>query len=190
MRDYIKFEDLSWAKDWYRDGKNLVALDFETTGLECESNRIIEFGAVRFGRQGALEEFSRLANPGMPISEEASRVNGIRDEMLYGLSPTAKVMEEFLAFLGDDPLVAHNAGFDMSFLYAEAVSLRRPRPENPVVDTRLLAKAAFPGLPRYSLKELSEFLGIDQGSAHRALDDAYSCMSLFVRCLGLSEGAL
>jgi DNA polymerase III epsilon subunit family exonuclease len=164
-------------------GKRFVAFDFETTGLDSEADRVTEFGAVRFGPEGEEEEFSALADPGIPISEDAAKVSGITNEMVAGLRPVGEVMREFFAFLGNDPLVAHNTPFDASFMYAEADRQGIPRPTNELFDSRLLAKEAFPHEEKYSLQILAARFNLDPGSAHRALDDAYTCMRLFELCL-------
>jgi DNA polymerase III subunit epsilon len=160
-----------------------VAFDFETTGLDSTLDRVCEFGAVRFGPDGEEEEFSALADPGIPISEEAAKVSGISDEMVAGLRPVGEVMREFIAFLGNAPLVAHNTPFDASFMYAEADRQGIARPKNELFDSRLLAKEAFPHEEKYSLQILAARFRLDPGSAHRALDDAYTCMRLFQLCL-------
>jgi len=164
-------------------GEAFVALDFETTGLHPDKDRICEFGAVKFSREGELEEFSLLCDPGIPISEDAQAVSGISNEMVRGLEPVELALPGFLAFLGGAGLVAHNAPFDLSFLYAAAERAAAAKPANPAFDTRLLARDAFPGLPRYGLQALARAFGIDPGSAHRALDAAYTCMRLFMKCV-------
>ena len=155
-------------------GQVFVALDFETTGLYPERDRICEYGALKFSREGELEEYSLLCDPGIPISKEASAVSGITDEMVRGLELADAALASFMDFLGGACLMAHNAPFDISFLNAAVARSGRPKPPNPVFDSRTMAKEAFPGFPRYSLQDLAKALSIDAGSAHRALDDAYT----------------
>jgi DNA polymerase III epsilon subunit family exonuclease len=164
-------------------GELFVALDFETTGLYAERDRICEYGALKFSKEGELEEFSLLCDPGMPISREASAVSGITDEMVRGLEGADHALPSFVDFLGGAGLMAHNAPFDMSFLYAAVARVSGKKPPNPVFDSRTMAKEAFPGFPRYSLQDLARTFSIDPGSAHRALDDAYTCMRLFMKCV-------
>jgi DNA polymerase III epsilon subunit family exonuclease len=161
-----------------------AALDFETTGLDPAKDRIVEIGALRFDAAGERETLSLLVNPGMPISPGASRVNGITDEMVASCRPVGELIPVLAAFLEGAVIVAHNAPFDVSFL-KEAVKrggLKGKRYK--VADTRLLARAAYPGLPSYSLQSLIKILSIDPGKAHRALDDARACMRLFLLCVG------
>jgi DNA polymerase III epsilon subunit-like protein len=82
--------------------------------------------------------------------------------------------------------VAHNATFDLSFLRAELARNGLPPPRGSSVDTRILAKKAFPGFPSYSLVNLAASFGIDAGNSHRALDDARSCMELMLRCAAVA----
>jgi DNA polymerase III epsilon subunit family exonuclease len=174
----------------WEGGRSFVALDFETTGLSERDDRIVEYGALRFDKTGPLEEFSLLVDPLMPISPEAAAVSGIDDALVRGLTPWRRALPDFLAFLSDQPLVAHNAPFDLSFLNRACELEGLKKPDNPVFDTRPLAKEAFPGHGSYSLQALAAVLGLDPGEAHRALDDAYTCMRLFERCvrrLGRSE---
>jgi DNA polymerase III subunit epsilon len=178
--DCLKLEEGARRLD---SGQVFVALDFETTGLYPDNDRICEYGAVKFSNEGELEEFSMLCDPGIPISKDAQAVSGISDEMVRGLESTDSLLPAFMEFLGGAALIAHNAPFDLSFLYAAVARRGGLKPPNPVLDTRLLAREAFPGFPRYGLQDLARSFGIDPGSAHRALDDAYTCMRLFTICV-------
>ncbi len=160
-----------------------TALDFETTGLDPRLDRICEIGAVRFPPGGAVEEsFELLVNPGRPISPDASRVSGITDEMVREARPLEEALPELLDFLGDSILAAHNAAFDLGFLKAAAARAGLPEPRNRVADTCGLARQAFPGLPSYSLPKLALRMGLDGGRAHRACDDARTCLRLLELC--------
>ncbi len=162
-------------------GTEFVAFDLETTGLEPETERITEIGAVRFTLERPLENFSHLIDPGRPIHPDAVRVSGITDEMVRGQPAAATVLEPFLDFVGAAPLVAHNAPFDASFLCLALRRAGRPLPANPVFDTRLLAKTLWPHFPGYSLARVLDALGIAHDTLHRALEDAAACRDVFVR---------
>ena len=188
---------------------DFVAFDLETTGLDKDRDRIVEIGAVRFrvarggASLGATSAFERFVDPRMPISPEASAVNGITDEMLRGAPGIETVLPEFLGFAEDAVLVAHNAPFDIGFIdtalarlpVSEAAQLElfaeppraRPGRSERVIDTRLFAKEAFPGRIGYHLQRLAAELGIPVLHAHRAHDDARVCMELFLRC-AIREG--
>ncbi len=91
----------------------------------------------------------------------------------------AHLLPGFLEFLGSDPLIAHNASFDCSFLYREAAKLGITIP-NPVVDTVKLARRVWPGLPSYKLSYLTDYHGIAQENAHRAWCDARATARLYL----------
>lgn len=160
-----------------------VAFDFETTGLHPAVDRIVEFGAVRFAVGRELAEFGELADPGIPIHADASRVSGITTEMVAGKAPVEAVLPRFIEFAGSAILVAHNAEFDTGFLRAELQRAGLPTVENLIIDTQMLAQKAFPGKKSYSLQNLVEMLGIPANTAHRARDDARQCMRLFEHCV-------
>ena len=122
-----------------------------------------------------------LVDPGAPIPTSASRVNGITDRMVKGSPPIDLVLPEFLVFLGRGTPVAHNAVFDVGFLSADIGRTGRIPPAGPVLDTRGLARRAFPARSSYSLRDLAWDLRLEPG-AHRALADAHACRQLFLRC--------
>lgn len=120
--------------DWVRDllfrdppaeaGRTtFIAFDTETTGLEPKTDKIVEIGAVKFDSLGPIGRFSVLINPGIPMPAEASRVNGITDEMLSKQPSIEEVLPDFLSFIGSGVLVAHNAPFDLSFINAALARL-------------------------------------------------------------------
>jgi DNA polymerase III epsilon subunit family exonuclease len=170
-----------------RTGAVYLALDFETTGLYPAIHRVIEVGALRFrlGADGRPVEEAQLAclvDPGVPMPEDARAVHGISAADLRGAPGFEAVAACLLAMAEGAIIVAHNAQFDLSFLEAELARLGLPRPALEAADTVALARRAFPGRLSYRLGAIAGELGIVQGSAHRALDDARTCMSLFARC--------
>lgn len=96
-----------------------IAFDTETTGLDPKRDRIVEIGAVKFDERGIIARFSTLIYPGIPMPEEAGRVNGITDTMLEGKPTAMEVLPDFLRFIEGGILVAHNAPFDISFIQGE-----------------------------------------------------------------------
>ena len=160
-----------------------VAFDVETTGLIAGVDRVVELAAVVFQGDEVLEAFSALVNPGVPIPPAVSRVTGITDETLAGAPPPAGPLEDFLRALSRGTPVAHNAVFDVGFVLAEAMEAGLGLPEGPVLDTRGLARRAFPGRYSYGLGNLVRELSIETTGAHRALADAHACRALFRECL-------
>ncbi len=172
--------------DWLAgamETETFTAFDTETTGLDPRQCRVVEIGGIRFDRLGAGARFNALIDPSTPMPAEASRINGITDEMLRG-KPTARdVLPDFLSFSEGTILVAHNAPFDVSFVNEELARLGKAGLAHRVVDTRILAREVFPGLPKYALQDLAARFGIEAKDAHRAEDDARVCMELFLLCV-------
>jgi DNA polymerase III epsilon subunit family exonuclease len=164
-----------------------VAFDVETTGLVAGVDRVVELGAVVFREEEILDTFSRLVNPGVPIPAVASRVTGITDELLAEAPPAAAALPEFLAMLGRGTPVAHNAAFDVGFVTDELESAGLSAPPGPVLDTRGLARRAFPGRFSYGLGSLVRDLALETQGAHRALADAHTCRRLFQACTGMLQ---
>lgn len=160
-----------------------TVFDTETTGLEPKSCRVVEVGGIKFDARGVNARFDVLINPAVPMPPEVTKVNGITDAMLKGQPEAARVMPDFLHFIGKSVLIAHNAPFDVNFINAELARLNLPHLDNPVVDTRIFAREMFPGLPKYALQDLAVRFGIKAVEAHRAEDDARVCMELFLVCL-------
>jgi DNA polymerase III subunit epsilon len=161
-----------------------VAFDVETTGLIPGVDRIIELAGVAFQDGQVLDETSCLVDPGIPIPAAASGINGISDEMVRGRPSVAAELPGFIAFLSRGTPVAHNASFDAGFISAALEEAGLPGPAGPILDTRGLARRAFPRRSSYSLGNLARDLGIEERGAHRALADARTCMRLFLACVG------
>jgi DNA polymerase III epsilon subunit family exonuclease len=165
------------------DGSVFTAFDTETTGLHPESCRIIEIGAVKFNRDGILETYGKLLNPGRTIPAEVSRICHIDDKMVVSCPAIAAVLPEFLDFIKGTILVAHNANFDVGFLNAELIRNGHKEITNHIIDTLELSRWAYPRLGKYSQQFLAAALRIKVENAHRADDDAQVCRELFLRCI-------
>jgi DNA polymerase-3 subunit epsilon len=109
-------ESFDWAFEAYREGAVFTAFDIETTGLDPKADRIVEFGALKFDNRGPIVRYTALINPGIPMPEDAGRVNGITDEMLAGKPPLETVFPDFLRLVKDTIIIAHNAPFDLGFI--------------------------------------------------------------------------
>jgi DNA polymerase-3 subunit epsilon len=166
-----------------------IAFDIETTGLLPGVDRIIELAGVAFQDDAVLSTFAQLLDPGIPIPREAGKVNGITDDMVKGMPTAAQTLPDFLAFLRRGTPVAHNAVFDVSFLQGDIEAAGIAAPVGPVLDTRGLARQAFPGRFSYSLTNLVKDMGLTVDGAHRALADAHACRLLFLLCMSrLGQG--
>ncbi len=127
-----------------------ICFDTETTGLEANNgDRIIELGCVELiNLLPTGREFHRLINPERPVSADTVRITGITDEILRDkpFFSDPSVYQEFLDFIGDAPLVAHNAEFDRGFFNAEMSRLGLPEfPKERFVDTLVIAREKYPG---------------------------------------------
>ncbi|MCA9771482.1 MAG: 3'-5' exoribonuclease [Myxococcales bacterium] len=158
-----------------------IVLDLETTGLNPGPDRIIEIAAVRFSGGRELEHFTTLVDPGMMLASIITQVTGLTDEDLKGKPAIEQVLPEFLAFAKRDPLIAHNAGFDLGFIQYEIIRQGLRASMNRIVDTLEIARSVLPQLPNHKLQTLLAHYGIDPGRAHRALDDARATWELFER---------
>ena len=159
-----------------------MAFDVETTGLFPGIDRIIELAGVAFDGPAVIGSFQQLVDPEVPIPPEAARVNGITDEMVRGCPGIGSALPSFLDFLRTGTPVAHNAAFDVGFVTADLRRAGLAPPEGPVLDTRGLARRAFPARISYSLSNLVRDLRLEQ-PAHRALADAHACRALFLECV-------
>jgi len=145
-----------------------VFIDLETTGLDPAVEEIIEFAAVRVADGKVEGEFSRLANPGRPLSLTITKLTGIKDAELRRQPPSRAVLAEFLRFVGDDTVVAHNAPFDVGFLKQKSDGYF----QNTALDTLELCRILYPALEHHDLDTMVLTLGLPVGERHRALDDA------------------
>ena len=155
----------------------IVFFDFETTGLNPDLDTIIEVGAVKSENGKVLSSFSVVINQRIPIPKKITKITGITDEeILKNGREEREVMNEFFEFIGDDPLVGHNAiYFDIPFIekYLGA------RIKNRVSDTLIISKFLLPGLRSHSLRRVASNFGIPWDKNHRALEDAIIAMNLW-----------
>ncbi len=165
-----------------------VLFDTETTGLDpLAGDRVIEIAAIELvGDLPTGRRFHCLLDPQRDIPEEASRVHGFTRADLAGKPLFADMADAFLDFVGEDPLIAHNAPFDFGFLNAELARLRRPSlPGSRMVDTLAMAKVRFPGMPN-SLDSLCRRFGVDlsERTTHNALLDCLLLAEVYVELTG------
>ncbi|HHX59621.1 MAG TPA: PolC-type DNA polymerase III [Epulopiscium sp.] len=155
-----------------------VVFDIETTGLKPGANKITEIGAVKMKNGEVIEEFQSFVNPGVSIPEKIVKLTGITDQMVKGAPSVEKVLPEFLNFIGDSCLVAHNSGFDMGFIryFADEMGIVI---YNSVIDTLGLSRTLLPHLRRHRLNLIAEDLGITLENHHRAVDDARATAEIF-----------
>lgn len=167
--------------EWFELGPFTV-FDLETTGMSPVNDRIVEIAAMRVEITGRFSEFHTLLNPGRHIPSGASRVHHITDDMVENSPRFQHIGHDFLEFARNSTLVAHNARFDLSFLQESLARCGLPLWQGKTMDSLLLVRKLYPGLPSYSLQNLRGVLKLDRTeddlSAHRAGDDVVWTMRL------------
>ncbi len=148
-----------------------VVFDIETTGLSNRSCGITEIGAVKVKNGEVLERYGTFVNPEMPIPADVTELTGITDEMVKDARTIGEVLPEFLAFVGDRLLIAHNADFDIGFIRMAAKKCGLPF-ENPYLDTLALSRHLNAELKTHKLDALAKYFDLGQFNHHRAKDDA------------------
>ena len=153
---------------------SVVVLDFETTGLSPRGgDRITEVAALRVRDGRVVERYVTLVNAGVRIPSFITGLTGITNAMVASAPPVSRVIRELVDFLGDDIVVAHNAGFDHGFLTAEVERGGLTARAYRTLCTMRLARRLTPGLHSYRLSMLAAHLGVTYGgTAHRAEADA------------------
>lgn len=160
---------------------HLVAFDLETTGLDGEKARIVEFSFIEL--DGSLNELSRwteLVNPAMPIPADTVKVHGITDEMVANRPPFAEFAPRVQALVQDAVLVAHNHKFDLEILSRELARAGQAglKPNHPCIDTQRIESF----VNSHSLAEAyKRYTGSDFDGAHRSEADTAACVEVLRR---------
>lgn len=155
-----------------------VVFDLETTGMSCENNKIIEIGAVKVINNKIKGTFNLLVNPECYISQYISNIVHITNEMVADKPYIDEVMPLFYQFIGDLPLIAHNARFDMGFIKVNSENCGLSI-NNSVIDTLKLSRKFNKECKKHSLGYLTEFFEIKLENAHRAYFDALATYELY-----------
>lgn len=160
---------------------SIVVLDFETTGISPhKGDRITEVAALRVVNGQITERFVSLVNCGVNIPYFITGLTGITQNMVNHAPQVEKVIPHLLEFIGTDPLVAHNAGFDEKFLLAESARLELQPAHRGLICSLKLARRILPHQPSYQLGAIADSIGIQfRGTAHRAEADAEVTVQLF-----------
>ena len=165
-----------------------IVFDTETTGLSpLNGDRMVEIGCVEmFNRVETGRSFHSYFNPGRPMPSEAEAVHGLSERFLSDKPNFHERCEELLEFIGDSPMVAHNAGFDFGFINHELGQCGRPSVcMSRMVDTLSIARQKFPGA-KHSLDALCTRFGVDRSQRikHGALLDAQLLAQVYVELTG------
>ncbi len=172
----------SGQQDGYPIEGGFVVFDIETTGLNAGKDKITEIGAVSVEKGKIRDTFTTFVNPGIPIPKFITKLTGITDAMVADAPPIGQALEGFLEFVGDMPLVAHNATFDTGFIKA-AAAVEGKEPGNIIVDTLQMSRSMFPQLSKHKLNVVAKHLGVKLDNHHRAVHDATATAEIFIKCL-------
>ncbi len=184
-RDLVGLAPPGWAATTL-DEATFCVLDIETTGGAPGRSKITEIAAVRLRGGASIDRFEVLVDPGGPIPAPITRITGITDAMLVGQPRIEEALERFVAFVGDDVMVAHNAPFDFRFLNYERFRIAGRYFTQPWLDTLVIARRLLrQRLDRFDLGTLAEWAGTAVRPSHRALPDAEATAELLVRLLAL-----
>ncbi len=170
--------------DENKDYSTYIVFDIETTGLSAINDMITEIGAVKIRDGEIIDTYNQLINPERPIPELITNITGITDNMVKDKPIIKDVILDFVKFIGDDVLVAHNASFDIGFI-REKMKLINIELNNPVLDTLELSRAVFPSLKSHKLNLVAKHLNVDLVNHHRAVDDATATAKIFLKILDI-----
>ena len=184
-RDLVGLAPAGWAATPLHEATFCV-LDLETTGGSPGRSKITEIAAVRLRGGRIIDRFETLVDPGRPIPPPITRITGITDALLVGQPRIEEALERFVAFVGDDVMVAHNAPFDFRFLNYERFRIAGRYFTQPWLDTLVIARRLLRRrLDRFDLGTLAEWAGTAVRPSHRALPDAEATAELLVQLLDL-----
>ncbi|MDP2418117.1 MAG: 3'-5' exonuclease [Hydrogenophaga sp.] len=160
----------------------IAVIDFETTGISpSQGDRATEVAIVLTENGRTVDRFQSLMNAGLYIPPFITQLTGITNAMVRAAPPASAVMAEAARFVGDTPMVAHNASFDRRYWVAELALTGVPAPQ-PFACTVLLSRRLYPEAPSHKLGHLVDFFQLPRtGRAHRALADAEMAAELLQR---------
>ena len=168
LDDDLEIANLTW-----------IAVDTETTGINPWEYEILEIGAVKFNLNSIIERFQIIIKPEKKQDPRSRAIHKISDqEILENGVTLTEALRNFYTFIGSDPLIFHNASFDLSFLVISSQKENLSFSNNLYYDTLYLLKTYHPELESYSLEYLKSYLNLD-GQSHRALSDAEITSHIF-----------
>lgn len=148
-----------------------IVLDTETTGLDYTKEKMVEFAAVRLENGKIKDEFQTLINPQQHIRKSSIAIHGITQEMVEDAPTEEEVMPKIMEFIGDYPIVAHNAIFDYTFLNEASLRVFGKELNNPRIDTQQMFKEVYPDMDSHGLEALTKKFDVELNNHHRAMAD-------------------
>ncbi|CAM3133639.1 exonuclease domain-containing protein [Filibacter tadaridae] len=159
-----------------------IVLDFETTGLRAGADQIIQIGAIKYINHERTATLSTYINPQRHIPLRVTQLTGISNDTVNSAPIINEKVDTLLDFIGDLPIIAHNASFDMGFLYAleniEGIEI----PEYTVIDTVKLARKVITETPNHKLTTLTNYLQLEH-DAHDAIGDCLATAAIYQYCM-------
>ncbi|MBY0383783.1 3'-5' exoribonuclease [bacterium] len=159
-----------------------IGFDTETTGRYPIESEICEIAAVKYTNGKIIDSFQSLIKPKRPMGEEVIKIHGITNEMVQNAPPLKEVLPKFRQFIDDGILIAHHAPFDLGFITAGFEECLISLPTKPVICSSRLSRNTITDSENHKLQTLIKHLGLPQGTAHRALDDATACLQVALHC--------
>lgn len=152
-----------------------VTIDIETTGFNVEKDNIIELAVCKVRNKRIIDSFTTFINPKKPIHKAITEITGITDNMLKDADTVNIALNKLVDFIGDLPIVVHNADYVMKFIKANT----NIKLENEVIDTLALSKKKLPHLKIYTIKAILEFSGNSDVVLNRSIDYARVIAKVF-----------
>ncbi|MDK2865893.1 MAG: polymerase subunit alpha, Gram-positive type [Clostridiales bacterium] len=164
----------------YQLNETYIVFDIETTGFSNQDDRIIEIGAVKIKDSVVVDRYSVFVNPERQIPSHIVELTGINYDMVADAPTIEVILPEFLAFVGDAPVVAHNAVFDCSFIRTNAQRLGLSF-DNAILDTLALSRLLLTQIKKHNLKAVTKHLKIALNDHHRAVADAEATARVLIK---------
>lgn len=164
----------------YNIHNDFVVVDLETTGLNPETDKIIELSAIKYKNREIESKFSTLINPKIHISPKITEITDINDDMVKNSPYIENILPSFAEFVGDLPLVAHNARFDIQFLNC-ILKKRGGFIDNEIIDTLSISRLIYKGLiDNFKLETIKNYLKLEKYKSHRAESDCIVAGAIYI----------
>lgn len=158
-----------------------VIFDFETTGLNPKSDRIIQIGAVKIVHGEVVAKYSTYVNPMKNITKKITEINGITNEMVMDAPTEDVALPEFMEFIKKLPITAYNLSFDLNFLVAALDRIETDLGVIGCFDSLMIAKKEYPELPNHKLETVVKSISPNYCQNHDALDDCFAVKEILDR---------
>ncbi|WP_018250156.1 PolC-type DNA polymerase III [Orenia marismortui] len=174
-------------RDQKIEEETFVVFDLETTGFNPHNNEIIEIGAAKIKNGQIVDIYQSFVDPERSIPSEITELTGITNDMVLGAAKLSEAIEEFLEFVGDNTIVAHNLSFDLGFINDKLRRLHKEELSNPALDTLNLSRAILSELKSYKLNKLAKYFNKNLDNHHRASDDARVTAEILLELIDLMK---